>query len=90
MTQSVVGSITLGYRPLWNRARALAGIQLHVHPDGDGVDGRHLLRTLAELWTAESPGLVLSPSSRPLTAGLLAHAERSGAHAGGSPVGSVG
>lgn len=78
MAQSVLGSITLGYRPLWNRARALASIQLFVNADDDGIDGHHLLRTLAELWTAESPGLVLSPGTRPLLAGLLAHAQRAG------------
>lgn len=78
MAQSVLGSLTLGYRPLWNRARALAGLQLHVHADDDGIDGRHLLRTLSELWTAESPGLLLSPGSRSLAAGLLAHADRAG------------
>jgi EAL and modified HD-GYP domain-containing signal transduction protein len=78
MAQSVLGSITLGYRPLWNRARSIAALQLHVHPDGDGVDGPHLLRTLAELWTAASPALVLSPASRSLAASLLAHADRAG------------
>ncbi len=76
MAQSVLGSLTLGYRPLWNRARALAGIQLYVHADDDGIDGQHLLRTISELWTAESPGLMLTPASRPLLAGLLAHATR--------------
>ncbi|MGJ7580237.1 HDOD domain-containing protein [Variovorax sp. RHLX14] len=76
MAQSVLGSLTLGYRPLWNRARALAGIQLFVHPDDDGIDGQHLLRTLSELWTAESPGLMLTAASRRLLTGLLAHATR--------------
>jgi EAL and modified HD-GYP domain-containing signal transduction protein len=31
MVQSVLGSLILGYRPLWNRARKLAGVQLYVH-----------------------------------------------------------
>jgi hypothetical protein len=76
MAQSVLGSLTLGYRPLWNRARALAGVRLFVHADDPGVDGLHLLRTLEESWSAESPGLVLSVRSRDLLAGLLAHATR--------------
>ena len=64
MAQSVLGSLTLGYRPLWNRARALSAMQLYVHEDDQGIDGQHLLRTLAELWSAESPELLLSVRSR--------------------------
>jgi EAL and modified HD-GYP domain-containing signal transduction protein len=74
MAQSVLGSLTLGYRPLWNRSRALAGVQLFVHEDGDGVDGQHLLRTLEELRTPESPELMLSLRSRGMLAGALPHA----------------
>lgn len=77
MAQSVLGSITLGYRPLWNRARALGGLQLFVHEDEQSVDGRHLLRTLGELWSAESPRLVLSVRSRALLFDLVAHVESS-------------
>jgi hypothetical protein len=74
MAQSVLGSLTLGYRPLWNRARALAGVQLFVHEDDQGIDGHHLLRTLAELWSAESPALLLSLRSRAMLADVLSHA----------------
>ncbi len=74
MAQSVLGSLSLGYRPLWGRQRMLAGVQLFVHEDSEGVDGQHLLRMLAELRTAESPELLLSLRSRALLAGLLAHA----------------
>ena len=50
MVQSVLGSLVLGYRPLWNAARKLAGIQLYVHSDGATlVDAAHLLRTLQSL-----------------------------------------
>ena len=53
MVQSVLGSLILGYRPLWNRARKLAGVQLYVHNESSLlVDAGHLLRTLAELWSA--------------------------------------
>ena len=34
MVQSVLGSLVLGYRPLWNAARKLAGVQLYVHGHG--------------------------------------------------------
>ncbi|RYY65576.1 MAG: HDOD domain-containing protein, partial [Comamonadaceae bacterium] len=74
MAQSVLGSLTLGYRPLWGRQRTLAGVQLFVHEDSEGVDGQHLLRLLSELRSAESPELLLSLRSRALLAGLLDHA----------------
>ena len=64
MVQSVLGSLILGYRPLWNRARKLAGVQLYVHNESSLlVDAGHLLRTLAELWSASSPPLLISPQT---------------------------
>ena len=55
MVQSVLGSLILGYRPLWNRARKLAGIQLYAHNEASAtVDGGHLLRTLQELTNNDS------------------------------------
>lgn len=75
MTQSVLGSITLGYRPLWNRARELAGLQLFVDSEqSTPVDAPHLLRTLEELWTEIAPPLLLSIQSLPMLRELLAHA----------------
>ena len=77
MAQSVLGSLVLGYRPLWNAARKLAGVQLYVQGAGKAlVDAPHLLRTLQELWGASSPPLLLSPRSDALLADLLAHAPR--------------
>src|SRR5574337_431006 len=77
MVQSVLGSLVLGYRPLWNAARKLAGVQLYVHGQGATVvDAPHLLRTIQELWSAGSPPLLLSPRSQPLLMDLLAHAPR--------------
>ena len=77
MVQSVLGSLVLGYRPLWNAARKLAGVQLYVHGQGAAmVDAPHLLRTIQELWSAGSPPLLLSPRSQPLLMDLLAHAPR--------------
>lgn len=75
MVQSVLGSLVLGYRPLWNAARKLAGIQLYVHSDGATlVDAPHLLRTIQEQWTASSPPLLLSAQSHQLLCDLLEHA----------------
>ncbi|WP_311224186.1 MULTISPECIES: HDOD domain-containing protein [unclassified Acidovorax] len=75
MAQSVLGSLVLGYRPLWNAQRHLAGVQLYVQSDGaNPVDAAHLLRTLLELWTASSPRLLLSPQNHQLLGELLEHA----------------
>ena len=75
MVQSVLGSLVLGYRPLWNVARKIAGVQLYLHSAGQAlVDAPHLLRTLRELWSASSPSLLLSPRSPQLLAALLEHA----------------
>lgn len=77
MVQSVLGSLILGYRPLWSRARKLAGIQLYVHNESEAlVETAHLLRTLQELWSASSPPLLLSPQSHPLLYDMLEHAPR--------------
>lgn len=77
MVQSVLGSLILGFRPLWGRTRALAGLELCVQeakPDAVVVDALHLLRTLQELWEAHSPPLLLSPQTRQLLCNLLEHA----------------
>lgn len=77
MVQSVLGSLTLGYRPLWNGVRQLAGIQLYVQDlPGSYVDAPHLLRTLQEMWSASSPPLLISPQSRQLLLQLLQQAPR--------------
>ena len=77
MVQSVLGSLVLGYRPLWNAARRLAGVQLYLHCEGSAhVDAAHLLRTIQEMWSASSPPLLLSPRTPLLLAELLQHAPR--------------
>lgn len=63
MAQSVLSSLTLGYRPLWNRDRRLAGVQLYLHEEpGTTADVQHLLRILQEIWGTQSPPVLLSPS----------------------------
>jgi hypothetical protein len=77
MVQSVLGSLILGYRPLWNRARKLAALQLYVHNETLAVvETSHLLRTLQELWTASSPPLLLSAQNRQLLCDMLERAPR--------------
>lgn len=76
--QSVLGSLVLGFRPLWGRARTLCGIELRVQEAtaGVAVDAPHLLRTLQELWEAHSPALLLAPQTAQLLTALLDHAPR--------------
>lgn len=77
MVQSVLGSLVLGFRPLWGRTRQLGGLELCVQeakPDTVAVDALHLLRTLDELWEAHSPPVLLSPQTRQLLCSLLEHA----------------
>jgi len=77
MVQSVLGSLILGYRPLWNSARKLAGIQLFAHNEASAVvDAGHLLRTIQELWSASSPPLLISAQTRQLLLDLLENAPR--------------
>ncbi|HAU58187.1 MAG TPA: histidine kinase [Comamonadaceae bacterium] len=77
MVQSVLGSLILGYRPLWGRSRSMVGIQLYVRGEGTAqVDAPHLLRTLQEMWSASSPPLLISPQTRQLLCDMLEHAPR--------------
>ncbi len=79
MVQSVLGSLVLGFRPLWGRSRTLTGLELCVQeakPDMV-VDALHLLRTLHDLWEAHSPPILLSPQTRQLLCELLQNAPRS-------------
>lgn len=75
MPQSVLSRLILGYRPLWNRQRKLAGIQLYAHNEtSPSIDAAHLLRTLQQMWSASSPPLLLSARSHELLHDLLANA----------------
>lgn len=74
MAQSVLGSVALHYRALWSRKRQLAGVQLFVEDVSPGAEGSHLLRTLSELWSSESPSVLLSATHQRLTHELIASA----------------
>jgi hypothetical protein len=72
MATSVLGSVTLGYQPIWNRQRRCAGVRLFVAPTSTGaVDARHLLDAIAGLWPATAPTLLLHVPSAPLREELL-------------------
>jgi len=74
MDSSVLGSVTLGYEPIWNPKRRCAGVRLFVAPAStSAVDARHLLDALASLWPVTAPTLLLHVQSAPLLAGLLDH-----------------
>lgn len=76
MAQSVLGSLVVGYRPMWGRARTLCGIELRLQEADPSVavDVRHLLRTLQEIWAPHSPPLLLAPQTRQLLCDLLEQA----------------
>ncbi|MBP7565490.1 MAG: HDOD domain-containing protein [Burkholderiaceae bacterium] len=76
MVQSVLGSVTLGYRPLWNRSREIAGVQLFVHEGANPTqDAVHLLRIIDEIWVLGAPPLLLSIRPAALLHELLQHAQ---------------
>lgn len=74
MVQSVLGSITLGYEPIWNLRRQCAGVRLFVEADSSSaVDAAHLLHAIAALWSDTAPTLLLSVQSPALLSDLLDH-----------------
>ncbi|WP_394790084.1 HDOD domain-containing protein [Rhodoferax sp.] len=78
MSQTVLGSITLGYRPLWDKSRSVAAIQLFIDARSDApVDAVQLLNALQELGNPGTPPLLLSVKSPQLLRDLLDNAPRS-------------
>jgi hypothetical protein len=72
MTTSVLGSVTLGYTPLWNPWRQRSGIRLLVESHGSkALDGQHLLASIAELWPGKGDALLLSVRTPALLNNLL-------------------
>lgn len=75
MVQSVLGSLALSYRPLWNQARRMAGVRLAIDADENAsADAAHLLRTLREMWAPSAPPLLLAARTQPLLMELLQQA----------------
>lgn len=80
MSASILAHFALGYRYLWNLQRRPAAIELFIDtaPDVVGVDARHLLDLLSDLWPARAPQLLLNSRSPALLRDLLAHAPADG------------
>ena len=79
MSSSVLGHLTLGYQLVWNRQRQVAGVLLFIEqPDAKAVDAAHLLTTLAQAWSGQSPQLILCVQSQGLLRDLLEHAAPDG------------
>jgi len=61
MSLNLLDHVALAYQPVWGRQRELAAVRLRVRVlTPEQVDAAHLLGVLADLWTAESPALVVS------------------------------
>ncbi len=72
MVHTVLGDISLGYQLIWNALRHLGGIRLFIGTEEDqSVDAPHLMRSLTELWSEQSPLLILSTASTSLLSNLL-------------------
>lgn len=75
MQNSVLGSIGLGYQPLWNAARNLCGFRLFVQSASqETLNPPHLLEALHHLWSGPRTTLLVSPRTPELLCGLLEHA----------------
>jgi EAL and modified HD-GYP domain-containing signal transduction protein len=70
----VLGSVTMGYQPVWDQWRQRCGVRLHVEPQSNSaVDAQHLLHSLQELWPVGSEVQILSVRSPSLLGDLLDH-----------------
>jgi EAL and modified HD-GYP domain-containing signal transduction protein len=79
MSASVLGSVTLGYEPIWNRLRRCCGMRVFVDANrASAVDAHHLLAAMTELWPDSAPRLMLQVRSQALLADLLDHAPANG------------
>jgi hypothetical protein len=78
---SVLDLLTLGYRVLWGRQRQPVSVELFIAAGAGhtGVDARHLVSTLTELWPARAPRLLLTLRSRALLHDMLVHGTADGA-----------
>jgi hypothetical protein len=74
MSQTVLGSVTLGYEPLWNQNRAIVGFRIQAEAlNRNDVDARHLLDALDTLWPDSAPLLLLSIRATHLLEDVLEH-----------------
>ena len=74
MSQSVLGSITIGFEPIWNQWRKLAGYRLWLDaPQHSAVDATHLLQAITELHNNQATPLLLAVRTPSLLNSLLEH-----------------
>lgn len=74
MQYTVLGSIALGYQPLWDRSRDLCGVRLFVQATDNGTpNAAHLLEALNHLWSGARSALLVSPRTPALLCDLLDH-----------------
>lgn len=79
MLPTVLGHLTLGYQPVWNRLRQAVAVMLFIdQPDDIAVDAVHLLATLDQAWSEQSPVPILCVQPRKLLLDLLEHAAPDG------------
>ena len=79
MSNSVLGSVTMGYQPVWNAWRQRCATRLVVEPNlSSAVDAQHLLHTLHELWPAGLDAQILVVRTPALLSDLLDHAPAQG------------
>jgi EAL and modified HD-GYP domain-containing signal transduction protein len=75
MPTRILGSTTLGYRPLWNAQRQLAAVQLCIASQAPtAIDAAQLVGALFSVASPSTPPLLLSALSPPLLRDLLDHA----------------
>ena len=74
MSSSVLGSITMGYEPVWDQWRKRIGVRLWLDPESSSaVDANHLIESLQELWPARREICLLHPRAPGLLSDLLDH-----------------
>ena len=81
MSQSVLGLLTLAFQMVWDRERQPVAVLLYIDTAASSagaapqaVDAAHLLGALAQVWSEQSPTLILSLRPRTLLLDLLQHA----------------
>jgi len=64
MSSSILDSVAMAYRPVWNRRRLLTAVRLSVLPvNPDSVDAAHLMQLLGDDWPVAAPVLILALGS---------------------------
>lgn len=72
MVAGVLQDVTLGYQPLWNVQRQVAGMVLTLDAvPASTCHAEHLIPELCALWSANAPTLLLSTASPHTLAALL-------------------